>query len=446
MNVLIVSPRIYTYGALLIGGILKNEGYQVSIINEFNLQKASEADVVGLSFASTLNLLEAKGFVSRLQLGSNPPFIVLGGPVGLVPGLVFSHLPEIDSIVVGEGEETILELLQAFEDRPDLRKVSGISFIDGTDVIVTTKRDLVSLDGRPLPFITKDLPNQDVRSANTVIETHRGCFGNCTFCQVPNVFNHKIRSRPVEDIVSEVKWFSENNVSKIGMSLSTVSQYGWDGGLNEEAFINLLKEVSKVVQPQNLAVPDIRVDMISDEILKAIKNYTSGYVVFGIESGSDRMLKKMRKGVTVDKIIDACAQARKVGLKIVGSFVTGYPEETDEDHAMTTEIVRDLMLDDAWINIACPIPGTELGDRIVKMPLEENPSFIKDQSSIGRRHNLTVAEFRSLDLCLCAAAAAPTPFPLSDGLYDEFLRVVKLQHEEVVLCTNIVRRFYLEGY
>lgn len=446
MKVVIVSPKLYTYGALLIGGILKSEGYEVNVINEFDLERASKADVVGLSFASTLNLLEAKEFVSRLKLGSNPPFIVLGGPSGQVPKLVFTHLSEIDAVVVGEGELTILELLKTFEVKGGLEEVFGIAFRDDKEVIVTPQKKLVNLDGRALPFIPSGLPDQDIRSANTVIETHRGCLGNCTFCQVPNMFKHKIRSRPIEDIVEEAKWFVKNNVTKIGMSLSTVSQYGWDAGLNEEAFIRLLKEVSEVVGPQNLAVPDIRVDMVSEEILKAIKTYTAGYVVFGIESGSDKILKKMKKGITTDMIIDACDQARNAGLKVVGSFVTGYPGETDEDHAMTTDLVRDLMLDDAWVNIACPIPGTELGDEIVKLPIEENPAFIKDQSSISRRHDLTVAEFRSLDLCLCAATAAPVPFPLSDGLYAEFLKGVKVQHEEVVLCTNIIRRFYLEEF
>lgn len=443
MKVVIVSPKLYTYGALLIAGILKSEGYQVSLINEFNIEKVSKADVVGLSFASTLNLLEAKGFISRLKLGSNPPFMVLGGPVGQVPALVFAHLPEIDAVVVGEGEETVLELLKTFEAKGDLETVSGIAFRDGNEVIITPPKGSVNLDGRPLPFITTDLQNQDIRSANTVIETHRGCFGNCTFCQVPNMFKHKIRSRPIEDIVQEAKWFVKNNVSKIGMSLSTVSQYGWDVGLNEDAFVRLLKEISEVVGPSNLAVPDIRVDMVSEEILKAIKNYTAGYVVFGIESGSDKILKKMKKGISVDMVTDACDLARKAGLKVVGSFVTGYPGETEEDHAMTTDLVGDLMLDDAWVNIACPIPGTELGDEVVKLPVEENPVFIKDQGSIGLRHDLTVSEFRSLDLCLCAAAAAPIPFPLSDGLYAEFLKGVKSQHEEVVLCTNIIRGFYL---
>ncbi len=442
MKVTIISPKLYTYGALLIAGILKSEGYQVSLINEFNIEKASRADVVGLSFASTLNLLEAKGFISRLKLGSNPPFMVLGGPVSQVPALVFAHLPEIDAIVVGEGEETVLELLKTFEAKGDLETVSGIAFRDGKDVIITSSREPLNLDGRPLPFITPDLQNQDIRSANTVIETHRGCFGNCTFCQVPNMFKHKIRSRPIEDIVQEAKWFVKNNIFKIGMSLSTVSQYGWDAGLNEEAFVRLLKEVSEVVGPSNLAVPDIRVDMVSEEILKAIKSYTAGYVVFGIESGSDKILKKMRKGITVDMVTDAYDQAKKAGLKVVGSFVTGYPGETDEDFDMTMDLVRDLMLDDAWVNIACPIPGTELGDEVVKLPVEENPVFINDPGSIGHRHDLTVSEFRSLDLCLCAAAAAPTPFPLSDGLYAEFLKGVKAQHEEVVLYTNIIRGFY----
>jgi B12-binding domain/radical SAM domain protein len=442
MKIAIVSPGLYPYGALVIGGVLKDKGHKVSLFNELDARTISGMDVVGLSLTSTLHLLSTKEFISKLKFGLNPPFIIVGGPVSQAPDLLLSHLPEVDAVVIGEGEETTPELLEILDRGGDLDEVCGIAFKHEDEVIITPQNEPVNLDHRPLPFIPPDLKNQDVRTANTVIETHRGCSGNCTFCLVPKMFKHRIRSRPIDDIVEETRWFMSHGIRRVGMSLSTISQYGWESGLNESNFTRLLKEVSEVIGPMNLASPDIRVDMVSEDILRAIKDYTAGYVVFGIESGSDRLLSRMRKGITVDDIIEAVNLARKVGLRVSGSFITGYPGETDEDHEKTVDLIGELMLDDVWVNTVSPIPGTKLAEEIVKLPIKENPAFIKAENDIGRLHDLTVAESRSLDLLLTFATAAPIPIPLTDKVYSTYLKGIKAQTEEVVLCTNMIRNFY----
>jgi hypothetical protein len=101
MKIAIVSPGLYPYGALVIGGVLKDKGHKVSLFNELDPRTISGMNVVGLSLTSTLHLLSAKEFVSRFKFGLNPPFIG-----GQLPELVFSHLFK-RSLSTGPGRSMI---------------------------------------------------------------------------------------------------------------------------------------------------------------------------------------------------------------------------------------------------------------------------------------------------------------------------------------------------
>lgn len=440
MKITIISPDFYSYGAMVIGGVLHERGYKVEIENKFEMKRKEE--IVGLSFGSLLHLLDAKSFVSSLKYSLHPPFIIVGGAVSQVPELVFQHLPQVDAVVIGEGEETVIELLEGIKrGKKDLESVEGIAFKHNEEIVETKKRRPFDMEKRAMPFIPDDLKNQNMRGVCTAIETHRGCSGNCTFCQAHYLFGRSIRSRPLEEIISEIKFLARKNIYSIGLGLETVTQYGWDGELNEEAFILLLKKASEVVGPHNLKVPDVRVDMISQPILDAIREYTEGYVAFGIESGSNRILKLMNKGIKVEQVYEAVEMARRCGLKVFGSFITGYPGETEEDHEATKELIGDLMLDEVYVNIICPIPGTAVGEKIADMDKEDNPVLKKDNSRIGRIHDLTVAERRALELYLIAVAASPAPSSIMDRKYKKILSGIKKQSNEAILFTNIIREF-----
>jgi B12-binding domain/radical SAM domain protein len=441
-KIAIISPEVFSYGAMLIGGILKKGGHQISLFNNLRPQNVMSMDITGLSLTSVFHLLNARELVSKLKAGSKQSIIV-GGTISQISELAFRILPEIDVVVIGEGEETAPELVEALKMKKDLEEVNGISFKHDNEMVKTPPRKPASLDNRALPEIPTDIGRQNIRGANVYVETHRGCLGNCSFCQVPCFFGREVRSRPVNDIVVEVKAFIKAGARKIALFGGTSTQYGYEGSrFNDEEFITMLKEVSRITGSYNLSVPDLRVDMVNEAVLKAVRKYTIGFVIYGMESGSDRILAKMRKGITVDKIREGVKRARKADLEVAGSFIVGYPWETDEDYAETKKLVEELMLDDYSISIADPLPGTLLAEEVVQLSREENPAFIKDSSKLGVLHKLTVAETRALDLMITASMVRSRPLPITDELYNTFLRETKKQGEETRLVTNILKKFY----
>lgn len=446
-RIVIISPEVFSYGAMLIGGVLKSKGFKVKLLNNLSLYNTNtnNIDIVGFSLTSILHLLSVKEVVSRLKNLNIP--VIVGGPITQVPELVFHILPEVDVVVTGEGEETTPEVLEAIIAGNDLEKVEGVAFRHDDEVVKTSPRKPVDLDGRAMPEIPEQIRSQDIRGANVYVETHRGCLGNCSFCQVPCFFGRSIRSRTIEEVVAEVEAFVKAGAKRIALFGGTSNQYGYKNGkLNSEAFFDLLKSVSKVTGWQNLSVPDLRIDMLDELMLEAVKYYTIGFVIFGLESGSNKILSMMRKGITVDKIFEGVREARKFGLKVAGSFIVGYPHEDEEDYMDTKKLVEELMLDDYSIGIAEPIAGTKLAEEVVKLPEEENPVFLKDHSKLGVLHDLSVAEVRALDLMLTAAMVRSKPIPITDQLYRTFLNEVKKQGEEIRLVTRILKGFYTKYY
>jgi len=438
-NVTLISPDFYAYGAMVIGGTLHDEGYNVEIRKEFDW--SLETDVLGLSLGATMHLLDLKGELFKIKHGINPPLIIAGGSLSPVPELIFEYLPEVDFVVIGEGEETTPALLDAIRAGvKDLEGIEGIAFAHDGEVVVTGERKPFEIEKRSMPFIPPDLKHHDMRGVSTAIETHRGCGGQCTFCLAHQLFGSEIRSRPLEEIMKEIKLLKKHGIESIGLGLETVTQFGWDKGLNDVAFTELLKTVSGMLGAQNVKCADVRVDMVSEHALEAIRDYTAGYISFGIESGSNRILDEMSKGITVDRIIDAVEMARDCGIRmVIGAFITGYPGETEDDHEATKELIGELMLEEVFVNIASPIPGTALAARVRELDNDRNPVLMMDDTKIGKRHNLTVAERRMLELYLTAIAASPLPSALTDKKYKKVLSGLKDPSREAVLVTGIVK-------
>lgn len=421
LKITVLTPEFYNYGSMLIAGVLKDAGYKVNIQKGF--WKETDADIVFISLHSTIHLIKYKDEIEKIK-----GFKIIGGPVSRVPELIFKHLP-VDVVIIGEGEVSTLDLMKNLDkdmNMDKLNNVNGIAFKNGNKIVKTKKNPLSSMI-RPIPLIPDDISSENIRGANVYIETHRGCPGNCGFCQVPCFFSREVRSRPIDDIVAEVKEFLKKGASKIAISGGTGSLYGSKkfNKVNEDSFVELLKEISYLTGPKNLTIPDIRVDMINDTILEAIKRYTNGWIFFGIESGSGRILRKMKKGIGLDDIRSAVNSAKAHGIKTAGSFIVGYPTETEDDFNATVEFADELMLDDYFVSIAEPIPGTVLADEVSKIPLDENLLFVKGEEF--KNYNLSIAEERCLNLMIESYISRSIPIAMTDELFKALLDETRSQ-------------------
>ena len=427
----IVSPGIYTYGSMVIGGILKSAGYDVTLTKRLDVKP--DTDTVFVSLYSTLQLMDEK--IKRFFNLLAGKRVIVGGPVSAYPEIVLGELSNVSAVVIGEGEETVLDLAEndISEETP------GIAFIEDEDLIVTERRARPRDLSRPLPLIPSDISEQQIRGANVYIETHRGCLGSCDFCQVPEFFGREIRSRRQEEILDEVRAFKDAGVERIAVSGGTGSLYGYRKKLSH-SFVDLLQEISEIIGEKNLSVPDMRVDYLNSEVLEAIRTYTIGWIFLGIESGSDNVLKEMHKGTTAEKAMNAIENARSHGVHVAGSFIVGHPAEREEDYNLTRRFIEDAMLEDVFVSIAEPIPSTSLAKEIAEIAEEENPSF-KPHTGEYAPLKLRESEARCFDLMLTAETSKPVPRIITNQQYDELLKTARTQGDEIRRITQLIKKY-----
>jgi len=432
MRINVISPDIVTYGAMVIGGVLREQGHDLFISR--SLEPAG-ADILMLSLYSTQHLLDER--IRRLIAShqENGGRCYVGGPVSAHPAMVLSELLP-DAVVVGEGEVTAPRLVQEGPS-PD---IPGIAYMEEAGMVYTGPSPPAPME-RPLPLIPADIGEQNVRGANVYIETHRGCIGGCGFCQVPRFFGREVRSRRIGDILTEVEAFKNAGAWRISISGGTGSLYASSRGrINPGAFADLLAGIAGIVGAKNLSSPDIRVDCITDEVLDAIRDHTIGWVFFGIESGSEQVLRRMRKGTTVDQVREAVDRCRSHGLQVAGSFIVGYPGESPEDYQRTKDLIAELSLDDVFVSVAEPIPGTPLADLVLSTPEDENPVYMP-HSGEYRALGLSEAEARAFDLML-HADLYKSRLTLGDArTFDLYLAEVRKQGSDIRAATACLFRY-----
>lgn len=426
-RVVVLTPEHYTYGSMLIAGVLRDLGYTVELRK--GLESAG-ADVVFISLQSTIHLLRYRDVINNIR-----GFRVMGGPVSMDPELVLRYL-DVDLVIQGEGEDKVGMAMEVATGSLDASEIPGAAFKSAEGFIINeTARCSMK---RALPLVPADISQENIRGASVYIETHRGCPGNCTFCQVPEFFGREVRSRPLEDIIREVRELRKSGARRFAISGGTGTLYGSSKfrGIDEDAFTELLRDISEITGPRNLTVPDIRVDMVTPEILDAISEYTNGWVFYGIESGSRRILRRMKKGIKPGDVIEAVELAREHNLKVAGSFIVGYPGEDERDHEETLELADELMLDDYFVSIAEPIPGTELGDEVKGLEDEDNPVFMEPSDRKFR----SLAEERAFGFMLDSYVFRSIPIPVTDELLRSLQKEARDQQEHIETVTRMLKR------
>lgn len=432
MKITIYSKDLYTYGAMLVGGILKEtHKHNIKLTKDIKNKKLFlKSDIVILSLYSTLNIIDPviKDTVDYLK--SKNIKIYVAGPVSAYPEIILNEL-NVDGVILGEGELTTPEIINGSKD--------GLAYLENGEIIINKPKSKPDLDFSKI-YVPKDIAAQNVRGANVYIETHRGCLGHCTFCQVPEFFGRDIRSKPIELIIEEVNELKKNGVNRIAISGGTGSLYNFKNTVNKNKFIEMIESVSNIVGRQNLSVPDMRVDYVDEEVLNAIKTYSIGWVFYGIESGSDRLLNSMKKGTNSKKNLKAIELAKDCGVKVAGSFIVGHPKEKEVDFLMTKDFIVDAELDDVFVSAAEPIPKTELCTEVLNTKMDENPTFISHNGPY-RRYGLKENEARAYDLMLHSEMWKSNPRVITTNLSKVYLDEAKMQGSDIRKATELIFKY-----
>jgi anaerobic magnesium-protoporphyrin IX monomethyl ester cyclase len=294
--------------------------------------------------------------------------LVAGGPLPtLYPD---EYLEAFDFVCVGEGEETMLELVQASQSEADLSKVRGLCFrtkngetTPGKLAVKTPPRPPIeNLDS--IPFPARDLYDnaayQDYfmnrfGKKETSIITTRGCPFDCDFCSRP-IFSRNFRARSAENVVDE---------------LCEIARLGYDWvWFSDDCFTlstRRVLDVCKGIKDRNLDLKWeclSRVDTFNVDIASAMISAGCRRVFFGIESGDDGILREMRKQISVSDVRRGVGVAVKAGLEAAGFFIVGYPGEDDSTILKTVKFATELPLDYVSFSLPYPIPGTGLYNRV----------------------------------------------------------------------------------
>ncbi len=355
----------------------KNDGVQVDIIDAEGLElKLSELyeridtfspDIVGITFPTPVYRIFSE-ICSELKNKDRRLPLILGGPHPTA--LPHETLMDIDAdiAVVGEGEETFIELIEALEKGRELDSVRGLAFKNHGEVTINPRRELIK-DLDTLPFPAKDLlplqnyylpPTKRIRSERaTNMISSRGCPFACTFCMARTAWGRHPRFRSVENVLDEI----EENVD-----LYKLTEFSFHDELFTLKSSRVL-EFCKGITKRSLDITWVcqaKAGTVDAETLEFMRKAGCGLIGFGFESGNQRMLDLMNKRQTLESAVESARLCKEAGIKVEGAFILGHPGETVESIQDTIQFAIDLDVDTVAFFIAIPYPGTELYDLAVE--------------------------------------------------------------------------------
>jgi len=325
------------------------------------LLKSERPEILGIS-QFTHNRFESLKLAALAKKTDPACFVVFGGPHATHRAReILSGNRAVDAVVLGEGEETFLEIaahLAAKKRR--LEGIRGIALRRGGDIMLTPPREpLVDLDKLPLPAAHYDNAiAADPRRQLEFIITSRGCPAACRFCSSPRFWGKSLRFRSPESIVDEIRFIRD----KYGLLYFSIRDDTFTVDRERViAFCRLLIQ-EKIYILWNC---QSRVNAVDTEMLLMMKRAGCECVQFGVESGSRSVLKKLGKNISPEQVKAAALAVRQAGINLSIYLITGVPNETEEDLKATLRLIEEIKPGDGQVSPLAYYPGTALLEQAV---------------------------------------------------------------------------------
>jgi radical SAM superfamily enzyme YgiQ (UPF0313 family)/predicted small metal-binding protein len=369
-------------GIMSLSSVLKRAGHECVMFDQANPDtpndvivdeiKRQKPALVGLSFLSTTSYPYAKILARQIRAADSTVKLAFGGVfASLNAGLVKLQCSEVEFVCRGDGEQLLLDLLAQL-DSPE--EVGGLTWMKDGRVVNNPGRPMErQLDQWPFPdreslkldFVESmplDVPAVLSMERFTTMQTSRGCPWPCVFCDIP-IFNEgKWRARSAAHVVAELKYLEEHGYGSVYFV--------------DDHFLLQPKRIEAIcngIMQEKLAIQwgiEGRVDSVAQHLFPAMAKAHCRTVMFGIESGSQRILDRLKKEQTLAEVKTAVTNAKKAGIEIVhGFFTVGNPDETVEDMQATFDFASKLPLDTFGFNRLCVYRGTPLWQEYVKRGL-----------------------------------------------------------------------------
>ena len=378
-----LGRRFPPLGLSYVAGALVKAGYKVEMLDNYLLKKPIgevkeivkrfSPQIVGITCGSVTfsRCIETAKAVKDVLPSCK---VVVGGwHPSYLPESLLQH-PEIDYVIMGEGERAIVELTECIVkgvDDSGISKISGLAYRKEKNFVKNAPDLINNLDDVPFParhllpmhLYSREMEYLSVKPVDTM-NVIRGCPYNCAFCETKKIWGSKCRAFSAPRVVEELNIL--------------VSEYGTKGiyfvgdnfTINKKRTIELCNAIKK--EKLDLQwVCDTRVDLISRDLVKEMKTAGCRTIWFGVESGSARVLKKINKQITLQQALAAFKLCKEEDVRTASSFMLGLPGETVEDMKATYKFARKLDPDWVRFNIFVGYPGSDLYDEIKEKGLYE---------------------------------------------------------------------------
>jgi len=364
-------PRL---GLPLLGAILREHfGITPKIyfeeVSKLPKEEMERADLVGIS-TITPTAPAAYDLIRWIKRNRDIP-VVLGGPhVSFLADEALAH--GADFVIRGEGEESLVELIEVLREGGDLSVVKGLSYMENGVARHNPDRDRVD-DLNTLPWPDLTLIEGFGKARTTPVMTSRGCPFDCKFCTVTTMFGRRYRFRETEDIINELRVLTERNPKTV--------IFFYDD--NFTASPKRTKELLTRMKEEGITprwTAQARVDVVDDpELMQLMKDTNCLFLYLGLESINPDTLQAYRKSQTVEDIVRAVEVIHDYGIRVHGMFVLGSDEDDRSTIRQTVTFAKKTGIDTVQFMVLTPIPGSETYNELRR----DNRIFIEDWSKFN---------------------------------------------------------------
>tara|TARA_B100000315_G_scaffold249151_1_gene279950 strand:- start:196 stop:1617 length:1422 start_codon:yes stop_codon:yes gene_type:complete len=362
------EPNFPALGIAYIGNYLEQKGgitpalidgrlSRFSIQDTVNQIVALKPKILGIG-AMTHMVLTAEKIIAEVKKTIPDIRIVLGGfHASFLPERTMREFPQVDFIVIGEGEMAFLDLVNSLLNNQNFEKINGIGFRKEGQVIINGSGNVPdTLDelGEPGWHL---FDQETIHRYVTLLPVmgQRGCPFDCNFCSRP--YGKLVRQRTPELILNEI----QKNSERYGVNIIRFEDETFS--VDRRHTMELCKEFIKRKPSMNISWSClVHANTVDEELIHQMKEAGCSYVGFGVESGDEEIIKNMKKGVTKKRIIRARRLLEAGGLTTLCFFIIGHPHETRKSIWNSIKFMVQLNADETAIGIMVPYPGTETWD------------------------------------------------------------------------------------
>ena len=371
-NILEVKGHLPQLGMLTVAAVVRNAGYSVAYVDSVAM-KYSVSDVINeiesynpryIGFTAMTHNISSVAYIAKIIKERRKDVkIILGGVhITSATAETYNKYPGVfDYSVIGEGEDTIIDLLECLETKKSLTNVPGIAYCEDNEICKTPSRDIIN-DMDRLPFPAWDLltgMNQNVYEANFIssgkgktnhLLTSRGCPAMCAFCDT-SVNGKKIRGFTPDYVLEMMNVL----VNKYNVN---------DIQINDDTFVSLKKRMYSICEKLidtklNISWScDARVNNMTKEGVELMAEAGCWQIAYGVETGSERIMKWLQKKITFEQIERAMRWTYDAGINTKGFFILGHPTESRQTLEETVQLMLRLPLDVIGLTFFTVFPGS----------------------------------------------------------------------------------------